>query len=332
MGAPLSATQKREVEMLEHVSVYESDFRLEWMENPWDDITASGEWLQELATCVQPDVVHLNGYVHATLPWQAPVLVTAHSCVLSWWEEVKRQSAPEYYAYYRQCVRAGLVAADLVVAPTAAMLRSVKELYSLRSRGMVIGNGRSSADFRPRKKKPFVLSAGRLWDEAKNVAVLDRIADQLPWTVRVAGDTQDPEGKGLRYENVQALGHLAPQQLAAELGRASIYAAPARYEPFGLGILEGALAGCALVLGDIPSLRETWADAAIFVSPEDDKAWTRQLRRVIADDALRTDLAQRARTRARKFTPAAMAQQYLAAYERLLSSVTAAQTQEAAAA
>ena len=33
---------------------------------------------------------------------------------------------------------------------------------------------------------------------------------------------------------------------------------PARYEPFGLSILEAALSGCALVLGDLPSLRELW--------------------------------------------------------------------------
>ncbi len=34
---------------------------------------------------------------------------------------------------------------------------------------------------------------------------------------------------------------------------------PARYEPFGLSVLEAALSGCALVLGDIPSLRESGA-------------------------------------------------------------------------
>ena len=42
------------------------------------------------------------------------------------------------------------------------------------------------------------------------------------------------------------------------MARASIYALPARYEPFGLSILEAALSGAALVLGDIPSLREVW--------------------------------------------------------------------------
>ena len=51
------------------------------------------------------------------------------------------------------------------------------------------------------------------------------------------------------------------------LRRATIFALPARYEPFGLSALEAGLAGCALVLGDIP-MREVWHDAAMFVPPE----------------------------------------------------------------
>ena len=58
--------------------------------------------------------------------------------------------------------------------------------------------------------------------------------------------------------------------LARKMAEASIYALPARYEPFGLSALEAALSGCALVLGDIPSLREIWGPAAIYV-PADDK-------------------------------------------------------------
>ena len=65
-------------------------------------------------------------------------------------------------------------------------------------------------------------------------------------------------------------GRLTPPQMARVVSRApSIYALPARYEPFGLSVLEAALSGCALVLGDIPSLREIWDGAALFVDPDD---------------------------------------------------------------
>jgi glycosyltransferase involved in cell wall biosynthesis len=54
--------------------------------------------------------------------------------------------------------------------------------------------------------------------------------------------------------------------------RAAIYVLPARYEPFGLSALEAALSGCALVLGDLPSLREIWGETAVFIPPDDSEA------------------------------------------------------------
>ena len=50
------------------------DYRLEWEEKPWDDVRAAGDWLLDLEAASRPDVVHLNGFVHAALPFRAPVL------------------------------------------------------------------------------------------------------------------------------------------------------------------------------------------------------------------------------------------------------------------
>ena len=52
--------------------------------------------------------------------------------------------------------------------------------------------------------------------------------------------------------------------------RATVYAAPSLYEPFGLAPLQAALHGCALVLSDIGSFRELWDGCAEFVPPGDD--------------------------------------------------------------
>ncbi len=57
----------------------------------------------------------------------------------------------------------------------------------------------------------------------------------------------------------------------AWLARSPIFASAALYEPFGLAVLEAAQAGCALVLSDIPTFRELWDGAALFV-PADDAA------------------------------------------------------------
>jgi len=89
MGAPLSDAQRETAERIPGLLVFESGFRLEWMEDPWRDVERAGDWLLGLEARFGPDLVHLNGYAHAALPWSAPKLVVAHSCVLSWWSAVK---------------------------------------------------------------------------------------------------------------------------------------------------------------------------------------------------------------------------------------------------
>jgi glycosyltransferase involved in cell wall biosynthesis len=107
---------------------------------------------------------------------------------------------------------------------------------------------------------------------------------------------------------------LPQRELAALYARAAVYALPARYEPFGLSVLEAAHAGCALVLGDIPSLRETWDGAALFVPPDDCAALRRALLRLCADASLRDLLSAIARDRAAAFTPERMAAAYAESY------------------
>jgi glycogen synthase len=319
MGAPLTESQLRDAAPLHNVTLHESRFRLEWMQDPWDDVARAGDWLLELESRTRPDVVHLNGYAHASLPWRSPVLVVGHSCVLSWWEAVKGGPAPASWDRYRRAVEAGVRAADLVVAPSTAMLAALYRHYGPLRGGRVIPNGRDPDLYRVGDKQDFILSAGRLWDEAKNVSALEQLAPGVPWPVYVAGDDHCPDGNGRAAQNVRCLGKLAPPDLADWFSRASVYALPARYEPFGLSALEAALSGCALVLGDIPSLREVWGDAAAYVPPEDTDALGRTLNRLIEKPSGRAALSSAALRRAAHYTPGRMAAAYLAVYGQLAS-------------
>jgi len=324
MGAPLSPDQARAALAVPNLTVIESAYKLEWMEDPWHDVARAGEWLLDLESWIQPDVVHLNGYAHGALPWRAPLLVVAHSCVMSWWRAVHGASAPDTWRPYCMAVFRGLHSADLVVAPTRAMLDAAAYHYGSLRRSRVIPNGRNAALFPPGLKEPFVIAAGRLWDEAKNIAALERVAPRLPWPVWVAGEARHPGGGTACARGVRCAGRLAPAELAAWLGRASIYALPARYEPFGLSVLEAALAGCALVVGDIPSLREVWGDAASFVAPGDDAALESALRALMEDPARCRDMARRARCHALRYTPGRTADEYVRVYRELAAERTTA--------
>jgi glycosyltransferase involved in cell wall biosynthesis len=230
---------------------------------------------------------------------------------------VKDEDAPGQWAEYGQRVSRGLRHADLVIAPTQSMLAALHEHYDFATPRQVIPNCRDPRRFSPARKQPVIFSAGRLWDEAKNVALLERIAPALDWPVHFAGATRiAPE---LRQRGgVTMLGALPSSDLAKRLARAAIYAAPARYEPFGLGILEAALSGCALVLSGLPSLRENWEHAAVFVSPDDDAAWVRALNELAAEPERRARLSAAARQRGLQFAPAKTAEAYFRAYQGLL--------------
>jgi len=320
MGAPINELQRDKVDRIPRLRVFESHFKLEWMEDPWRDVDKAGDWLLNLESRICPDVVHLNGYVHGALSWSTPKVVVGHSCVLSWWRAVKGEDAPEAWDRYQVEVAAGLQAADLVIAPSAAMLAALTEHYGELPRTRVIPNGRDAGLFRPAAKEPLIFSAGRLWDEAKNLDALERVARRLPWPIFVAGDNHHPEGGEIRPHNTRLLGRLSQRALAAWVGRASIYALPARYEPFGLSVLEAALAGCALVLGDIPSLREIWRNRAVFVPPDDPEALEREILALINAPERRQSLAAGARSRALELTPERMVEGYLAAYGDVLAA------------
>jgi glycogen(starch) synthase len=342
MGPPPSAAQRQEVADLatlleregldQSIDLHESPLKLEWMPDPWSDIERAGEWLLDLEAACEPDIVHLNGFSLGRLPWRAPVVMVGHSCVLSWWRAVHGSDAPPEWDAYRAAVRRGLQHADLVAAPTQSMLDMLQEHYGGIPRTRVIPNGRACRmpnDGRP-ARQPLVLTAGRLWDEAKNVAAVCAAAPVISWPAYVAGATTDP---GVESQPAQAsgtngvtyLGRLTPEEVCAWMWRAGIYALPARYEPFGLSVLEAAQAGCALVLGDIASLREVWADTAMYVHPDDHAALADTIELLIRDESLRDGMARRARARARTMTPARMAAGYLAAYADVIRAARSSQ-------
>lgn len=289
-----------------------------WMQAGWRDREAAGAALRELAAACAADVAHLNDWSGAAGAWPCPRLVVAHSCVTTWWRAVHRRDPPAAWHPYRTAVAEAVRAADLVVAPTRAMRDALAACYGAPRQCAVIPNGRDPAHHPPGRKLPIVLGAGRLWDEAKNAAALARAARRCSWPVLLAGPARHPGGGSApALEGARLLGPLPSADLAFWMGRAAVFAHPARYEPFGLCVLEAALAGCALVLGDIDSLRESWNGAAEFVPCDDDGALARSLERLARDPSRLAARAAAAALRGRAYPVSHMAARYRRAYEAL---------------
>src|SRR5205085_7961691 len=138
--------------------------------------------------------------------------------------------------------------------------------------------------------------------------------------IGVAGDANVPNVEVTPGRNVTCLGRLAGDELAKWMSAASIFVAPAKYEPFGLTILEAALSGCALVLGDIPTLRELWDGAACFIDTNDAEQLRSVLRDLFESPAKSAELGARAYARAGHYTLTKMARSYEQTYRAIVAS------------
>lgn len=320
MGHLPDACQNREAARLANLTLVPTEYRLEWMANCEADLARSGELLLALEQEFQPDIVHLNTFWHAALLFASPVLLAAHSCVPSWWAACRGTELPGEWSPYGSWVRKSLECADILVAPSAAYLREFQRLHGEAPRWRLIRNGRDPGLFRSGPKRNLALAAGRIWDEAKNIRLLCDAAHGLSLPIVVAGDATGPNGETAPAKNVTLLGRLAPAELANWMACASIFVAPARYEPFGLTVLEAALSGCALVLGDIPTLRELWDGAAVFVDSSDPHELQSVLRDLADQPARIAELEAKSRARAAHYSLARMARSYYQTYCALLAS------------
>jgi len=313
MGPRPSDAQRSEAARLPNVRLWESDFALEWQNDPWRDVDEAAHWLRELSRDVKPNLVHLNGFSHAVGDFDAPTIVVAHSCVLSWWEAVKGEAAPSDWREYKRRVGNGLRGASVVVAPTRVFGEEISRIYELKRPIETIHNGSNALPSRNvSPREPFVLVAGRAWDEAKNFAVLEAASARV--CVRLAG-----EAGNFQTEGIHLLGQLSRDELDVLLSQAAIFAHPALYEPFGLGVLEAANAGCALVLSDIPTLRELWDGVALFCHPRNEREWVQTLESLLDDPAKRYELGKRGQERAAFYNQSAFGRRYRALYDHLLS-------------
>jgi glycogen(starch) synthase len=318
MGPHPSDEQRHELLAIPGVRLVDSNYALEWMPNSWDDVDASGHWLLALESSFDPDVIHLNGYAHASLRWNKPVAVVAHSCVYSWWRAVHGCAPSPEWSEYKRRVAGGLSAADIVIAPSAYMGSELQREYGISpDKVRVIHNFTRAQVPASAIKQPFILAAGRLWDAAKNIELLERIAPELDWDVRIAGE--HPESSMRKSGSACFLGSLPHSELIRQMAVTGIFAHPALYEPFGLSILEAARARCCLVLSDIPSLRELWDGAAIFVDPREPAAWIRELNRLAHNPSDRESLGELAYSKSLKYRASSSVQQYCEMYQSLVS-------------
>ena len=220
-----------------------SEAPLEWMPENGNAYAAGELAMLEMCHNFQPDALLLSQFCFGALPVDLPKIVIAHSDVLSWAAAVGKAPLADdvWLRNYCSLVQRGLDTADAVVAPTRAMLQDLRAHFALPAYACVIANGRTlpeAATTPAGPRKLQAITAGRMWDEAKNLKLLMDCVSPVP--ILIAGDSRGGEPLGAC---VTMLGSQPEADLLGLFGTSAIYICSSLYEPFGLAALEERLAG-----------------------------------------------------------------------------------------
>ncbi|MCU0626984.1 MAG: glycosyltransferase [Gemmatimonadaceae bacterium] len=300
LGPAPAAAQRSEATRIPGLDLRVTELPLDWTTDSPDDVVQAGHALAALARRSGVDAALLHSApLGAHGDWDVPVVIACHSCVATWWRTVRGEAPMPVAMRWRTAFAArGFARATRLVAPSAAFAQLTAAVYALPAPPTVVHNGRAMPT-------PALSRAIAQW--------LDRVAARLDAPVIAAGPLVAPHGERVQCSALHTPGALAPQAIAQQLARRPVFVSTARYEPFGLAVLEAAQAGCALVLADIPTFRELWDDAATFVPPGDDAALEQAIRSLLDDRVRRAMAGARAIARARRYTVTAMVQGTLAA-------------------
>ncbi|RAK53019.1 glycosyltransferase family 1 protein [Phenylobacterium deserti] len=316
LGPSPSADQMAEAHRVPRLELVDTRLPLDWMASEPAEILEVGAAVRGLARGAKADLIHLNTpAIAAGGGFSAPVIGACHSCLATWWSEVKDGMMPADFRWRTQALWQGLIACDALIAPTHAFAQATALTYEL-PRPFAVHNGRKPPQVSTWAREKMVFTSGRLWDEGKNIQVLDEAAALIDAPLHAAGPLQGPTGGPVTLRHAQALGRLSSQGVESWLARAPVFASAALYEPFGLGVLEAAQAGCALVLSDIPTFRELWDGVAVFADPTDPQSFASAFEELLVDPLRAQQLGQQARQRAARYSVSAMTAGVLQVYRQ----------------
>jgi glycogen synthase len=318
------------MESLRDFDYHPTAFRLDWMQEGQQDFADASSYLCCLLNELKPDLFHSNHLCYGALPVPVPRIVVAHGDLITWWKAVHGREPKDssWLRWYRHTTAEGLSQANGVVAASNWMIDAVSAAYLASMKGTVISHGRNPLHFNPYvTKDDSALAIGRMLDPAAQVNLLAERSHPVPVCLvdakqsdhsaetRVHAEVKFDSGS----EGMVIRGPQSESQLRLLYSRASMYVSASRYEPGGMTILEAALSRCALILNDIPMLREIWGPAAVYFRANDGDSLSEALRILNSDSALRRSFANRAFNRARDcYSAHRMTSNYIQLYRGLM--------------
>jgi glycosyltransferase involved in cell wall biosynthesis len=283
------------------------------------------------------DLLHSLGYV-GPLVLPCPHVVTIHDLIYVGFRD--HMSARRRHAL-RLFVRATARRAARVITVSESSRRELMDDIGLdRARVTVIHEASRDVDPASLPADPTVVERYGLADRyivafsslspSKNIASLvdayAEIASEVVESLVLIGHL--PPDSGVRAQidalglgnRVTVTGWVPDDDVLPLIGRAALFAFPSLYEGFGLPVLDAQAMGVPVVCSSAASLPEVAGSGALFVDPRSVSDMADGLRRVLADDELRSELVIKGRANVDRFSWHQAAVETQAVYREVATS------------
>jgi len=209
----------------------------------------------------------------------------------------------------RQLIRVGLPEEQLRVVPNGIDLASEEELARLRAAT-------------PAEEPPYCVFVGRIVG-LKGLDVLIDAAAMTSSPVRFKVVGSGPKLKRLKGRaqrrgvagRFDFFGYVDDERKRQLIAGAAAMTHPARFEAFGLTLLEALELGCPVIASDTGGIPEIITEGGVLVPPGDAKAMAAAVDGLMGSAPRRAELGQAARERARRYAWPVVAREMEAVYE-----------------
>lgn len=152
----------------------------------------------------------------------------------------------------------------------------------------------------PRKNLPTLIAAYRLLPENIRSEYSLIMAGGNGWKTEASkAAIEDAQRSG---ENVVHIGYVDQADSSALFQKSSLFVMPSTYEGFGMPILEAMAGDTPVVASDIPVLRETAGEAALYANPESPADFRDKILEVISKPNLVESLNKQAQKQLKKIS------------------------------
>jgi len=275
------------------------------------------------------DVVHVQSGPYGTFVVGAPLVVTVHAPIAREWTDysgTQRMKSLSAYALERATLRR----ARAILAVSEMTKRDLEMIYGVpRERVSVIGSGvdyeRYASTSEDRRELKRVLVVSRL-ENRKNVGEGLRALGNLPresYELEIVGEGSQADSlmamARILGVNAKFYGRVAADELPRVYRGAGIFLATSRSEGFGLSLLEGMAAGCAIIASDIPAHRHLVSDGLNGLLYHCQSDLESALRRLLNDPVGARKMGDEARSVAKRYSWSEVSRRALAAYQSAMS-------------